>query len=838
MGIMIQTAFLVIAILAVQKLLGNKLHAYVRYGLWLLVVLRLLIPVNFIDSPFSMLQVAGVIRPSDVVERNTALLRADFNEQENISNGQDMSPANVLQATNTVVATGNALSVENAEHTTADRIEIGASDSLQTDHTLRTDDEARRINMKRLQIIMAEAYLSGLINRAWYAIRLIGSLLVGGFLGFSHIRFRRRLHKMRVPYQENIPGLIRSTRIPIYRAQDLETPCLVGLVRPAIYIGTDLDTNSDHFRYTITHEEVHYLHWDHIWGFVRVVLVVVYWFHPCVWLAAVLSARDGEIACDYGTVRQLGQEERFAYGEMLLNLSKIQGGKRVYSYGTMLLPHKSELKERILRLTQFDTNKVWAGILAALLMIVVAGCAFTGASEIDGDKVIQLVNEADKDSTDAIGNDSVNAVTDSGNSQDANGASDEKENVADSAVDDISEPRQLEAKPAKVSGETLLGVDGPHLDYAVGMGTDQGSRIIFHDYFGLVVYDLNNRKIIRSLDLASIGCDMTQGDDYCETAVSADGQTVWLHPISKRYMYRYEVEENLLYQEPLVKTFAVDLETKELFDRYLSLSMEPGYTDENTDWSWHSNYLYEEYKDEQGLHNAYIYLFDSLGNISDTINNKLKLCNLACVWDDMIFILFEDEADIWVHENVIDDAKDIQDDASASSDVKDVPNDTEIQDNQSDEASDADIFPYHYAGNVVDVEILYDTPCNYTRISDVFGGRRHPITGEIRMHEGIDLSAAEGTDIWAAADGVVYERGFSAKYGNYVVLLHINGDMTYYCYCQGVTVDQGDRVKRGDKIATVGQSGQATGPHLHFALSRQGAFVNPSNYMIDTIELN
>ena len=812
MGIIIQTAFLVIAILAVQKLLGNKLHAYVRYGLWLLVALRLLIPVNFIDSPFSMLQVAETMQLSNAVQKSTDLQKVGSAEQADALKEQEASLENILQSIYVGTDTENVLPIESTENTAPDAVYIGTNANGQTDHTLRTDDEARRINMKRLQIIIAEAYLSGLINKVWYLIRLTGSLLVAGVLGFAHIHFRRRLHRTRVAYQDNILQSIRCTRIPIYRVQELETPCLVGLLRPAIYIGTDLDTNSDHFRYTVTHEEVHYLHRDHIWGFVRAVLVVVYWFHPCVWLAAVLSARDGEIACDYGTVRRLGQEERFAYGEMLLNLSKIQRGKKVYSHGIMLHPRKSELKERILRLTQFGTNKVWAGILAAFLMIIVAGCAFTGASEIDGDKVIQMVNEADEDSTDALEDDNADTVNDRENAQDESEASDESENSPDSADDDISEPRQLEAKPAKISGETLLGVDGPHLDYAGSMGTDQGSRIIFHDYFGLIVYDWSNRKIVQSLDLASISCDMTQGDDYCETAVSADGQTVWLHPISKRYMYRYEVEENLLYQEPLVKTFAVDLETKELFDRYLSLSMEPEFTDENTDWSWHSNYLYEEYKDEQGLHNAYIYLFDALGNISDTINYKLKLGNLACVWDDMILMLFDEEADIQVNENIINGVKDMQD--------------------------DEDIFPYNYAGGVEDVEILYNTPCKYTRISDVYGGRRHPITGEIRMHEGIDFAAAEGTDIWAAADGVVYERGFSAKYGNYVVLLHINGDMTYYCYCQGVTVDQGDRVKRGDKIATVGQSGQATGPHLHFALSRQGAFVNPSNYMIDTIELN
>ena len=815
---MIQTAFLVIAILAVQKALGDKLHAYVRYGLWLLVVLRLVIPVNFIDSPFSMLRVTETMSKSNTAEQNIDLQKADSREQKNITNVQATSLEDILQSTNVEIDTENVPPIESTENTSADAAGIGASNSRQTDNTLQTDDSdqkessaARKKDAKRIQGAVTEAYLSGIINKILYAIWLTGSLLVGMVLGFSHIRFRRRLRKLREVYTKDLPDTISGTRVPIYRVKGLETPCLVGFVRPAIYIGTDIDTITNHFRYTITHEEVHYLHRDHIWSFVRAALVTVYWFHPFVWIAAVLSARDGEMACDYGTIRRLGQKEKFAYSEMLLTLSQVRRGKRVYSYGTMLRPSKSELKSRILRLTQANGSRVWAGILAVLLMVIAAGCAFTGASEINNGKTNQLVNAAGKDAT-AV--DNGNTVTDNGNAQGENGDPDGSVNSPDNEDADTAEPQQLVAEPTEISWDLPFGADGPWLDYAGGMGTEQGSRIIFHDYFGLIVYDLDNREITRSLALEPIGCDKTQGDDACQVAVSEDGATVWLHPMSKRYMYRYEVEENLLYQEPLVKTFELDLEGKDLFNRYS--------TSEEESTGWHSNYLYEQYKDEMGLHNAYICLYVYL-NDSDTGNNsdnKLVLRNLKCVWDDMVFTLFEGDAGADIPEEIQHER---------------------FQDNQMDGASEAantDGFPYAYHGNVVDVEIKYDKPCNYTRISNVFGGRAHPITGEVLLHEGIDYVAAEGTDIWAAADGVVYETGFSAKYGNYVVLRHINGDMTYYCHCQAVTVKKDDQVKRGDKIATVGSTGQSTGSHLHFALSRSGMFVNPESYMEVVLNLN
>ena len=818
-GVMVQTAFLVTAILAVRKILGDKLHAYVRYGLWLMVVFRLLIPVNLIDSPFSVLQVAEMLRLSDEVRENMDLQRADSIGQSDASSERRESPENILQSVSAGIDAEKVSAIENTDNTAVDVAETGASDTGQPSHTLRADstarkgDEAvRRMDMKRLQSTVTEARLSGTMNRVWYGIWLTGSLLIGGCLVFSHFRFLRRLRKTRVAYKSGQPGTAPRTRLPIYSVKGLETPCLVGLIQPAIYIGTDIDTISDHFRYAVAHEEVHYLHRDHIWAFARAVLVAAYWFHPFVWIAAAFSVKDGEIACDYGTIRRLGKEERFAYGEMLLALSKAQRGKRIYSYGTMLRPSKSELKKRILRLTQQSGSRVWAGVLAVLLMMIVAGCAFTGAAEIDNDKTILLVNEAGKDAADTVSDEKIGAAD--GDDAEIPG---ETPSEADEPQPDDTE--RIEPKPAEISGETPLGVDGPYLDYAGGMGTDEGSRIIFHDYFGLIVYDLNKREIVRSLDLESIGCEMTQGDDYCETAVSADGHTVWLHPISKEYMYRYEVEENLLYREQIEETFVKELETEDLFSRHVAVLT----IEQPSDW-WHSNYLYEEYKDEQGHHTARIYLWASGDNdITDYADYKLMLRDLNCVWDDMVFMLFPDDTSTGKG-------------ASAQAGEELIPDITEPSGNaeaRAEQNEDAAAWFPHSSPYEINnaVKIIYDEPCVYNRVSDVFGERIHPFTGEIRAHDGIDYAAAEGTSIVAAADGEVYETGYSAEYGNYVVLLHINGDMTYYCYCQGVTVKEADQVKRGDKIATVGQTGQATGPHLHFALSRDGKFINPQDYM-------
>ena len=95
------------------------------------------------------------------------------------------------------------------------------------------------------------------------------------------------------------------------------------------------------------------------------------------------------------------------------------------------------------------------------------------------------------------------------------------------------------------------------------------------------------------------------------------------------------------------------------------------------------------------------------------------------------------------------------------------------------------------------------------------------------LHSGIDLTAERGTPIMASLSGTVADTGFTASRGNYVLLTHENGYETLYAHCQSVDVSAGDTVTQGDAIATVGSTGIATGPHLHFELHQNGTPIDP-----------
>lgn len=112
----------------------------------------------------------------------------------------------------------------------------------------------------------------------------------------------------------------------------------------------------------------------------------------------------------------------------------------------------------------------------------------------------------------------------------------------------------------------------------------------------------------------------------------------------------------------------------------------------------------------------------------------------------------------------------------------------------------------------------YLLPVRGAEISSGFGPRVHPITGQERDHLGLDLSAPVGTPVKAAADGVVGQAGRASEFGNLLVINHADGSSTYYGHLDSIGVEPGQKVRRGQQVATVGDTGLSTGPHLHFEI--------------------
>jgi murein DD-endopeptidase MepM/ murein hydrolase activator NlpD len=112
-------------------------------------------------------------------------------------------------------------------------------------------------------------------------------------------------------------------------------------------------------------------------------------------------------------------------------------------------------------------------------------------------------------------------------------------------------------------------------------------------------------------------------------------------------------------------------------------------------------------------------------------------------------------------------------------------------------------------------------------VTSSFGWRSHPIFGDARLHAGIDLRGSVGTPVLAAGDGIVVYAAFQPGYGNVVVIDHGRAVATLYAHQSRMGVRVGQTVKRGQVIGSVGATGYATGPHLHFEVRLAGAPVDP-----------
>jgi len=116
-------------------------------------------------------------------------------------------------------------------------------------------------------------------------------------------------------------------------------------------------------------------------------------------------------------------------------------------------------------------------------------------------------------------------------------------------------------------------------------------------------------------------------------------------------------------------------------------------------------------------------------------------------------------------------------------------------------------------------------------VTSGYGCREDPFTGEEDFHTGVDIAAPLGTPVHAAYAGMAEEIGVSEAYGNYLLLRH-EGFETRYCHCERILVRKGERIAAGDVIALVGETGRATGPHLHFELLLDGETVDPTEAVV------
>jgi murein DD-endopeptidase MepM/ murein hydrolase activator NlpD len=112
-------------------------------------------------------------------------------------------------------------------------------------------------------------------------------------------------------------------------------------------------------------------------------------------------------------------------------------------------------------------------------------------------------------------------------------------------------------------------------------------------------------------------------------------------------------------------------------------------------------------------------------------------------------------------------------------------------------------------------------------LSSRYGWRNNPFVGKRTFHNGVDMATSQGTPVYAALAGTVVRTGFDVTYGNYIVIAHHSGYQTMYAHLSEILVSRGRTVANNTRIGSVGNTGQSTGPHLHFTIYKNRSTLNP-----------
>jgi len=348
---------MILIIIALRGLLKGKISLRLQYALWLLVLVRLLLPFSVVESAISVSNwlTAPAVREADAAveayQESIDAVWAEFSQS-----GETLPQQELEQQVQ-----------QELYDRTYERIEREYTQSGQTVPSQQIETEAKR----QVKTISRTAAVMELLPWIWAG----GMAVMAASLAVSNLHFAGKLRRSRKAM--DLPGV----PLKVYLTNCVATPCLFGLVKPCIYLTEETASDGTMQRHVIAHELSHYRERDHIWSVLRCLCLVLHWYNPLVWWAAVLSKRDAELSCDEQTIRALGEEQRVAYGRTLIGMTCVQRDpKALMLTATTMLGTKKALKERIRLIAQKPKAALYTIVACLVVAAVAVGCTFTGAS--------------------------------------------------------------------------------------------------------------------------------------------------------------------------------------------------------------------------------------------------------------------------------------------------------------------------------------------------------------------------------------------------------------------------------------------------------------------------
>lgn len=360
--ILITSSVMILALLMLRQIFSKKVRRTLIYGAWVLVALRLLIPVQIGQLDFSVLSSAQPV--TEAMTQISHKQVAGVTEQD--------AYREVLQDYIENDRTAFTPELQNHIQSSIESDMSGEEISVMIDKVYSEEEVFVPEVQERVHQQVAQTTDPITLGQIATVVWLVGVGVMAVWFAAVNLRNSYMLRQYREKLELDSP-------IPVFLSEAVESPCLVGPFRPAVYLTPEGTAREDMRHHVLTHELTHYRHADHIWALVRCICLCIYWFDPLVWLAAYVSRRDCELACDEGAIKQLGEDARIAYGKTLLDVvSHASAPGRLMHTATAMAETKKQLKQRVNFIARKPKWSALAAICMVLICVIVAGCAAAG----------------------------------------------------------------------------------------------------------------------------------------------------------------------------------------------------------------------------------------------------------------------------------------------------------------------------------------------------------------------------------------------------------------------------------------------------------------------------
>ncbi len=638
-------------------------------------------------------------------------------------------------------------------------------------------------------------------------IWLVGMILTFSYKIIGYILFlfnlRRRSSVISCPELLNYTNREITTRM----SEEISSPLMIGVFKPTLLLPA-IEMSPEQLHNVLAHEITHYKRKDIIYKWFISIVKCIHWFNPTVYYISKQADIECEISCDLAVVRDMSEEQEINYINTILTLL-VSGNRRRVALTTGMTSDKQTLKRRFTMIKNKVKLNRKTVIISIVLALVILFSTVLASGFINGKFINEYENKLLAVNTDARENDNFNFLilgVDENNradtvmvlsfkdgnitgtsiprdtafiSKDLNrkvklseilNSENGNQKVIDAVSDTLSIPITYYAKVNISAVEDIVDrVGGIEIDVPMDMKYDDPHKDL-HINLNKGRQVLNGSEVCGLLQFrrSNEGNGYTQGD-----------------------MTRIEIGQQFMSE------FINQKLNKEFINKSPDLFK---IIDENLETNYPISNLVNDIK-----------LIDKMKS-----NMKFRTIEGTLNADDTGIVFYDIDGGEVV--SAVSEPNLISDKQAEKFSQPKTEVDVTINENESilleEIKFDADI-----ETNPVDGEVSLS-----------FGKREHPITKEVKEHNGIDIKAPEGTTVVSTIIGTVTDVGFDSEKGNYVVVE--NGNVkTLYAQLATTNVKKGDEITAKQSIGTVGKTGKATGAHLHYEVMVDGEYVDPAAYI-------